>query len=90
MLWKNLSIQAKSILEWVENPLTNKRMTITVERNKIWFMKCPVWSGDVRVNVTDSIFSEIKDYINSDKNIKVIENGKNKLVFTLVDGIKLH
>jgi len=90
MLWKDLSKEAKSILEWVENPLTNKRMTITVERNKVWFMKCPVWSGDVRINVTNSIFSEIKDYINSDENIKVIENGEDKLVFTLIDGIKLH
>jgi hypothetical protein len=90
MLWKDLSIEAKSIIEWVESPISNKRLTLTVEKNKEWFMPCRYWSGDVRVNVTDSIFKEVKDWINYDKDIKIIENGEEKLVFTLVDGVKLH
>jgi hypothetical protein len=90
MLWKELSNEAKQIIEWVESPLTNKRMVLTVEKNTNWFMRCPAWDGDVNVFITEKLFNEIRNYINSDRNIEVIEDGEQKLVFTLVKTVKVH
>ena len=88
--WKDLSIYAKSIIEWVESPITDKKLEITVDKNKMWFMKCPAWSGDVSINITDSIFNEIKDYISYGKDIKVIESSEERLIFTLADDVNLY
>lgn len=77
MEWKDLSNKAKNIIEWVENPYTNKRLTLTVNKNSFWI----AWG--IKIYVTEKIFSEIQKYVNSDPVIKVVENLDDKLVFRL-------
>ena len=36
LIWKNMSNESTSILEWLESPMTDKKLTLTVEKNKIW------------------------------------------------------
>ena len=39
MKWNDLSNDAKSIIEWVENPFTNKRETIEIKIGEVFEIK---------------------------------------------------
>lgn len=46
MKWNDLSNDAKSIIEWVENPFTNKRETIEIKIGEVFHRKCPMYCGN--------------------------------------------
>ena len=88
MDWKNLSNEAKSVIEWVENPYTNRRETIKIEVGRYF---TPI--REVNILITEVLFKEILSWVESDKeliyNYKYVEK---KLTFRLRDGscIKLY
>jgi len=82
--WITLSNNAKSIIEWVENPFTNKKMILTVNKNKSYKIL------NKEIFIDDTLFNEIKNYIADGKDIKVIESNDEKLRFTLADRVDLH
>lgn len=86
MEWKNLSNEAKSVIEWVENPYTNRRETIKIEVGGCFN---PI--REVNIQITEVLFNEILSWVQYDKEITYEHNG-NKLIFQLSDSskVKLH
>lgn len=86
MEWKNLSNEAKSVIEWVENPYTNRRETIKIEVGGCFN---PI--REVNIQITEVLFNEILSWVQYDKEITYEHNG-NKLIFQLSDNskVKLH
>ena len=79
LIWKNMSNESKSILEWLESPVTDKKLTLTVEKNQVWSV---MWSN-INIMVTEDIFNEIKQYVNQKDNVIMIEDSGDRLVFRL-------
>lgn len=86
MEWKDLSIEARSIIEWVENPYTSKRETIKIEVGGYFNP-----SMGVNILITKELFDEILSWVEWDKELISERNG-SKLMFRLSDDseIKLH
>ena len=72
MKWNDLSNDAKSIIEWVENPFTNKRETIEIKIGEVFHRKCPMYYGDngrqpdVNILVTKELYQEILRFVTED------------------------
>lgn len=81
MEWKDLSDDAVKVIEWVENPYTGKRETISIEIGG-YFKPIDI----VNIKITKELFEEILSWVESDKelvyNYKYVEN---KLTFRLRD-----
>jgi hypothetical protein len=77
LVWKNMSEESRSILEWLESPVTDKKLTLTIKKNQVWSRE---W-GNINVMVTEKIFDEIKQYVNQDDDIIMIEDNGDKLIF---------
>lgn len=88
MQWKDLSKEAKSILEWVEHVWTGQRQTLEIEKGKTWVQ--PVkYVGDVVVPVTVELFEEISKWLPfSPDTIHAIDG--DKIIVRLKDGVRLH
>ena len=86
MEWKNLSNEAKGVIEWVENPYTNKRETISIEIGGYFN---PI--REVNIQITEELFNEILFFVRSDKELTYEHRG-SKLTFKLSDdsSVKLH
>ena len=87
MEWKNLSNEAKSVIEWVENPYTNRRETIKIEVGGFFN---PI--KDVNIQITKELFNEILSWVQYDKEITYKLDDGSKLEFKLSDDskVKLH
>jgi len=79
LVWKNMSEESRSILEWLENPVTDKKLILTVKKNQMWSRE---W-GNINIMVTEDIFNEIKQYINQKDDIIMVEDSGDKLIFRL-------
>ena len=79
LVWKNMSEESRSILEWLENPVTDKKLILTVKKNQMWSRE---W-GNINIMVTEDIFNEIKQYINQKDDIIMVEDSGDKLIFKL-------
>jgi len=79
LIWKNMSNESTSILEWLESPVTDKKLTLTIEKNKVWTRG---W-GNINIMVTEDIFDEIKQYVNQEDDIIMVEDSGDKLIFRL-------
>jgi len=79
LIWKNMSKESASILEWLESPVTDKKLTLTVKKNQVWSME---W-GNISIMVTEEIFNEIRQYVNQEDDIMMIEDSEDKLIFRL-------
>jgi len=79
LVWKNMSNESTSILEWLESPVTDKKLTLTVKKNQVWYRE---W-GNINIMVTENIFNEIKQYVNQEDDIMMIEDSGDKLIFKL-------
>jgi len=79
LIWKNMSNESTSILEWLESPMTDKKLTLTVEKNKIWTRN---WTN-INILVTEEIFNEIRQYVNQEDDIIMVEDSGDKLIFKL-------
>jgi len=74
-----MSNESTSILEWLESPVTDKKLTLIVRK-----IKCGLGNGEnINVMVTEDIFNEIKRYVNQEDDIMVIEDSGDKLIFRL-------
>ena len=65
MKWNDLTNDAKSIIEWIENPFTNKKETIEVKIGEVFHRKCPMYCGnngkkpDVNILITKELYQEV-------------------------------
>lgn len=98
MLWKELSNEAKSVIEWVEDPFTNKRTTIEIKIGERFQRKPPIYCGDfsgeeqnVDILITKEIYQEILQFITEDKELQY-EQFTDSLIFKIREDseLKLH
>lgn len=98
MLWTELSNEAKSIIEWIEDPFTNKRATIDIKIGERFQRKCPIYCGDfsgkeqnVNILITKEIYQEILQFVTEDKELQC-EQFTGNLIFKIRDDseLKLH
>jgi hypothetical protein len=85
VLWKDLSRDSKSILEWLENPVTGEKLNLVVEKDKDWEITCP--DGNISVPVTSEIFNEIKEYVMENDDITLVSKTIKMLEFKIKDRI---
>ena len=79
LIWKDMSNESTSILEWLESPITDKKLTLTVKKNQMWSKE---W-GNINIMVTEEIFNEIRQYVNQEDDIVMVEDSGDKLIFKL-------
>lgn len=86
MIWRDLSNEAKSVIEWVENPYTNRREIINIEIGGYFN---PI--REVNIQITEELFNEILSWVQFDKEI-TYELDDSRLAFKLSDesNVKLH
>ena len=97
MKWNDLSNDAKSIIEWVENPFTNKKETIKIKIGEVFYRKCPMYCGDngkqtdVNILVTKELYQEVLKFVIEDDEIQC-EQFMDSLLFRLKEEskVKLH
>ena len=97
MKWNDLSNDAKSIIEWVENPFTNKRETIEIKIGEVFHRKCPMYCGnnvkqpDVNIFITKELYQEVLRFVTEDDEIQC-EQFMDGLLFKLKEDskVKLH
>ena len=98
MLWTELSNEAKSIIEWIEDPFTNKRATIDIKIGERFQRKCQIYCGDfsgkeqnVDILITKKIYQEILQFVTEDKELQC-EQFTDNLIFKIRDDseLKLH
>ena len=97
MKQNDLSNDAKSIIEWIENPFTNKRETIEIKIGEVFHRKCPSYYGDngrqhdVNILVTKELYQEVLRFVIEDDEIQC-EQFMDGLLFKLKEDskVKLH
>lgn len=95
MLWTDLSNDAKSVIEWVEDPFTNKRTTIEIKIGERFQRKCPMYCGDfsgeeqnVDILITKELYQEILRFVTEDKELECIQF-TDSLIFKIRDDSNL-
>lgn len=88
MEWKELSNEAKNVIEWVENPYTGKKENIEIQVGKN-FQRL---NGKVDIPMTKKLFSEIIKYVAGDNNLETVsfDANTNIYVFRMKDEYQLH
>ena len=97
MKWDDLSNNAKSIIEWIENPFTNQKEVIEIKIGEVFNRECPMYCGynakqsDVNIVVTKKLYQEILKFVTENDEIQC-EQLMNGLLFKLKEnsGVKLH
>lgn len=95
MLWKELTGEAKSVIEYVEDPFTNKRTTIELKIGERFQRRCPMYCGDfsgeeqnVDILITKEIYQEILQFVTEDKELQC-EQFTDSLIFRIKDNNEL-
>ena len=93
MEWRNLSDEAQGIIEWVVNPFTDKKETITIKVGGLFHRDCPRFYfgerlGNVNILITDEVYAEVLKYVTQSEDMEYEQSGK-KLVFRLKDGVEI-
>ena len=94
--WNELSNEAKSVIEWVENPLTNKKEEIEIQVGVNFQRNVPAYSFEksdkVDIPITMKLFSEIIKFVSNDNNLETVSYDAevNRYVFKMKDSVKLH
>ena len=93
MKWNDLSNDAKSIIEWVENPFKNKRETIEIKIGEVFHRKYGDngRQPDVNILVTKELYQEVLRFVIEDDEIQC-EQFMDGLLFKLKEDskVKLH
>lgn len=98
MLWTDLSNDAKSVIEWIEDPFTNRRTTIEIKIGERFQRKCLMYYGDfsgkennVDILITKELYQEILRFVTEDKELQC-EQFIDSLIFKIRDDseLKLH
>lgn len=91
--WKDLSDEAKGVIEWVVNPFTDKKETIRIKVGGIFYKKCPKRFynpvDDVNILITQELYQEILSYIKSTEDIEYGIALDGSLIFKLKDGVEI-
>lgn len=96
MEWKELSNEAKSVIEWVENPFTNKKEDVEIQVGVNFQRNVPAYSfessNNVDIPMTTKLFSEIIKFVASDNNLETVSYDAevNRYVFRINENVKLH
>lgn len=96
MEWKELSNEAKSVIEWVENPFTDRKEDIEIQVGKHFQRDVPSYaeesSGKVDIPITEKLFMEIIKFVDYDSCLETVlfDANENRFVFKLREDIKLH
>ena len=96
MEWNELSNEAKSVIEWVENPLTNKKEEIEIQVGVNFQRNVLAYSFEksdkVDIPITMKLFSEIIKFVSNDNNLETVSYDEevNRYVFKMKDSVKLH
>lgn len=95
MKWEELSIEAKSVLEWVENPFRKSRETIEIKIGERFYRKCPKLCGDfgeplgdTDILITKELYQEILKYVIESEDIQCNQY-TDGLIFRLKDGVEI-
>lgn len=95
MEWKDLSEEAKSIIEWVVSPITNWKKTIEIKIGEIFHRDCPRFCGEVYgksssvdVLVTKKVYQEVLKYVSKQEDMQY-EQSPGRLIFRLKDEVKV-
>lgn len=95
MEWKNLSEEAKSIIEWVVSPITNWKQTIEIKIGETFHRDCPRFCGEVYgksssvdILVTKKLYQEVLKYVSKQEDMKY-EQSHDKLIFRLKDEVEV-
>lgn len=91
MNWTELSDNAKSVIEWVENPYTRKRETVAVKVGEK-FTKNLYGKQIVSIPITKVLFDEIHSFVSMDSNIQSVINLEGELMFAIKpeSNLRLH
>lgn len=84
--WQRLSNEAKSIINWVENPYTNKRNDVWIKVGSHFKRYCGD-DGTVDILVTEELFSEIENFVSQDKELEY--KVEKEMTFKIKDSSKL-
>lgn len=87
MKWNDLSIEAKSVIEWVENPYTKNRNDICIEVGH-HFKRYSGDDGIVDILITEELYEEIKRFIQEDDNLEITKEIK-EITFKIKDSSNL-
>lgn len=95
MEWKNLSEEAKGIIEWVINPFTDVRETIEIKIGEVFHRKYPKLCIDfyepivnVNILVTQNLYQEILKYVTEFEDIQCNQY-TDGLIFRLKDRVEI-
>jgi hypothetical protein len=90
MQWSDLSNEAKSIIEWVENPYTHEKETVEIKIGETFHRDCPKLCNDFTddepkcdILVTKELFQEVLMYVTEDDKIQCEQFIDNSLLFRL-------
>ena len=70
MNWKNLSVEAKSIVEWVENPYIERGEIIKIKVGEVFHRERTDGRPNVDILVTKELYQEVLQYVLENKEIQ--------------------
>lgn len=82
MAWNDLSVDAKNIIEWIEDPFTHKRESVCIKSGE-WFRRNGHGTGDVHILVTPELFREVLGFVKDDNNLQATVSLDGELIFAL-------
>lgn len=89
MKWNQLSNEAKSVIEWVENPFTDKKEDVEIQVGVNFQRNIPIYSfessGKVDIFITMKLFSEIIKFVENDNNLETVsyDTEVNRYIFRM-------
>lgn len=91
MQWNDLSADAKGIIEWVEDPYTNKRRVIEIRIGECFEPVTQYGMKPTKIMVTKELYQEVLSFVAEDKEIQY-EQVDDSLIFKIKDNsdLKLH
>lgn len=97
--WNDLSEKAKSVIEWVNNPFTEKQEVICLTIGKVFekdYRKYmtdgykntyPFDTGILKIDIDENLFMEVADYVSTDNTLALIIN-KDTMYFGTVKAMR--
>lgn len=95
MEWKNLSEEAKGVIEWVVSPITNFKKTIKIKIGETFHRRCPKFCVDYRntidsidIPITKELFQEILEYVSRQEDMEY-KKSSDSLIFRLKNDVEV-
>lgn len=88
MEWKELSNDSKSIIEWIEDPYSNKQRTLSIKVGEYFEPETVYGMKPTKIMVTREIYQEVIKYVTWDKELQC-EQFIDEFIFKIKDSSKL-